>query len=77
MKLKIPEGTRIVTAYGCALSGPGWRNKPLWIILRDKDGRLSEMCMQPKEFTEWIMSLYPIQEAVNSELLFALHEAMK
>ncbi len=63
--MKLAKDDHVVTAYAQRASGPGWANVPLWIVVRDANGRLREECLQPEEQTPTMAALYNIAEAVH------------
>lgn len=75
--LRLGKHDRIVTAYAQRASGPGWSNSPLWVIVRDGDGKLREECIQPEERTAPLHWLYDVAEAAHISVLAALQAALK
>ena len=68
--------THIVTAYPEHAEGPGWRNEPIWIVVR-VNGDLREVCLQPDEQTEEMRSLFRVCEAAHVALKGAVERAMR
>lgn len=65
-------GQTVVCVYARHASGPGWSNSPLWVILRDGNGKLKEECLQPDEQPEKVLTLYRIAADVDSEMTAAV-----
>lgn len=65
---------RIVTAYAGPCSGPGWANRPVWVIRRDSNGRLYEQCIQPKEQSGEMRDIYDICAASNAAMVRAVDQ---
>ena len=61
----------VVTAYASPAAGPGWANSPLWVILRDGDGHITEECVQPDEQTAEQQILYRISAAIHRDMVRA------
>lgn len=76
MKLKLKKGERVVTAYAETASGPGWSNTPLWVIIEDHNGYCRRACIQPKEFSIAIHTLYDISLSVHAAMKYAVFMAM-
>lgn len=74
--LRLGENDRIVSAYAQPANGPGWSNAPLWVVVRDGDGRLREECLQPGEQPRGVLTLYRIASAVHGQLLAELTRVM-
>lgn len=66
----------IVTAYPERAEGPGWRNEPLWIVVR-VNGDLREVCLQPDEQTDAMRSLFRVCEAAHVAMKGAVEWAMR
>lgn len=67
----------IVTAYADTCGGPGWANKPIWLIVRDQDGKLREECVQPDEQTTEMHILYEVSETAHRAMTFAARNKFK
>jgi len=73
--LHMTRTDRMVTAYAQPASGPGWSNRPLYVIVEDRDGKLRSECLQPDEFSRDLSLLYGIASVVHGELLKMLESA--
>lgn len=62
----------VVTAFAEPASGPGWTNQPIWVIVRDADQNLQELCIQPEEQTPEMHALYQVSHAVHSSMTAAV-----
>jgi len=67
---KLEVGETIVTAYAEKANGPGWANKPLWVIVRDRNQNLREECIQPEKQTKEMHMMYEISEAVHKRMVY-------
>lgn len=67
----------IVTAYGENAAGPGWSNQPLWVILRNSDGRLRQIAIQPEQQTPEMIALYAISNVVHRQISAAVKSYFK
>lgn len=74
--LRLSKHDRIVTAYAQHAAGPGWANSPLWVIVRDGDGKLREECIQPEERTPALHWLYDVAAASHRSLMDAMQQAI-
>jgi hypothetical protein len=63
--LHLKDGDVFVTAYAQPASGPGWGNSPLWVVIRTRDGRLREECLQPEDQPAPIRQIYSIAAEVQ------------
>lgn len=75
--LTLAPDERIVTAYAQRASGPGWSNAPVWVIVRDGNGRLRELCIQPDEQTREMLMLYDVAAAAHDALVRAVQSAAR
>lgn len=57
--MKINDGDYIVTAWAEPASGPGWANRPVWVLVRNRNGEHRVECLQPSEHTEEMAGHYP------------------
>lgn len=71
----LKPGDSVVCGYATVASGPGWTNRPYWIIVRDAEGKLREECLQPKEQPLNLQLLYPFAEQVHEACVRALRNA--
>jgi hypothetical protein len=72
MRLKLGERETIVCTYAKPAHGPGWRNQPLWVIIRDYDGSLREECLQPSQQGPDVRRIYGIAAEVHEAMLSAV-----
>ncbi len=70
--IKLRHGESIRAAVAARVSGPGWFNEPLFVIIRSNDGKYREECIQPSEMTTetaWLFSVaYAAHEAFLSSI---------
>lgn len=76
-RLAIEEGERILTAYAEPSSGPGWSNRPVWIIVAGRDNKLRQECLQPDEQTVEMLSLYGIAAEVQRAMSSAARMSVR
>ena len=69
---KLAKGETIITAWAEPAAGSGWGNTPVWIIVRDADGKLDERCIQPEDQSLRVSGLYRIASVVHAEFLSAV-----
>ena len=55
----------VVTAFAESCSGPGWANSPVWVVLKDGDGKLSLDAIQPENQTDTMHTLYMVSQAAH------------
>jgi hypothetical protein len=53
------KGDSVVVAWPEALTGSGWSNRPVWVIVMDTHGHLRKECIQPREQTSSMLEAYP------------------
>ena len=68
--MKLNKDEYVVTAYASRASGPGWRNTPVWVVIRDNStGRIREECIQPEHQTAGMRILYGISEQTHMAMV--------
>ena len=68
--IKLGRLERVVAVVPAAASGAGWRNRPVWVYIEDgATGRIRSECLQPREQSKEMRSLYNIGDAVRRDLL--------
>jgi hypothetical protein len=68
-RVKLDEHEYIVTAYAKPASGPGWANKPLWVVIGNKEtGKFREDCIQPMEQTAGMVELYDFSALAHERM---------
>ena len=72
--LHMQTGDTIVTAWCEYCCGPGWSNTPVWVILKDSNGKLRQECVQPDQFGKLLHCVWPVCESAHTLLLSALAE---
>lgn len=75
--LNLGKHDAIVVAWAESAAGPGWANRPLWVIVLDGDGELRRECLQPDEQPEAAQLLYAINEATTAAMTKAIREAVR
>ena len=71
-KIEVLKTDTIICAYARKACGPGWGNRPLWVVVKTKDGGLAERCIHPNEFSIVIDSLYDISNSLNNRLCYEI-----
>jgi len=62
----------IVAAWAEFVSGPGWANSPVWVLVREPAGALRIECLQPEAQTEEILTLFRVSDAASRAMLNAV-----
>ncbi|MBM5651978.1 hypothetical protein GSH05_09955 [Burkholderia pseudomallei] len=76
-KLKIGKDERVITAFAEPAAGPGWRNQPIWGIIRDGNGHLRQECIQPEQQTYAMALLYRASYELHSAMAMAADDAIR
>lgn len=66
------KGDTVVALQAEDCRGPGWANRPFWVIIRGVDGNLREECLQVKDQPADMQKLFPIMASVEIEAYKAL-----
>jgi hypothetical protein len=75
--VKLSKTEYVVTAYAERAAGPGWSNRPLWVVIRDSaNGAIRQDCLQPSEQTDEMHLLYNISAEVHAQLKHAVETRM-
>ena len=74
---KLGAHEHIVTAWAQPAAGPGWANQPLYLLIRDSNGKLRTECLQPDEQTAEMRTLYGISAHVHSQLTRSAESIVK
>lgn len=74
--LHLEERDHVVAAWAESASGPGYRNSPLWVLVRSQlDGVYRVECLQPSEQTNEMMMLYAVSQVAHLEMTDAVRRA--
>lgn len=73
----ITKHDTIVAVAAIPASGPGWSNTPLWVVVKNRDGKLREECLQPEEQGSAVLGLYRIAAAVHTAMVHAIESRPK
>jgi hypothetical protein len=68
---------KIVTAFAEYAAGPGWANRPLWVIVRGADLRIREECIQPQNQTAEMHALFRVSNAAHEAMKSAVEAAVE
>lgn len=63
---------QIVTAWAESASGPGWANQPVWVLVRERCGKLRIECLQPDEQSRDIHTLYRVSSSAHDAMVAAV-----
>lgn len=77
MTPRLKDGDHLVTAFAAPASGPGWSNRPVWAVVRSRDGTLRMECLQPEEQTRDIQVGYQVSAAAHEAMTAAVRDAMR
>jgi hypothetical protein len=75
VKLKLNDGDYIITAYA-QLSAVGWANAPIWVIVANGNHKLREECIQPKDQTAEMITLYRLSAEAHGAMKRAVIRAI-
>lgn len=62
------HGGHVVSAWAEHVGGPGWHNRPIWVLVRAADHSLHLECIQPSEHTETMAILFNVSAEVHETL---------
>jgi len=68
----LPKGDTVITAFAEYANGPGWSNRPVWLIVRNSKGILRQDCIQPEDQTNEIITLYSTSAAIHKAMTDAV-----
>lgn len=74
--IKLKKGESVVTAFPTHEAGPGWANRPIWLIVRGADHVLREECLQPSEQTGEMALLFEICREAHTQMRNAVIAAI-
>jgi len=75
--IELNPGDRVVWVRPETCSGPGWRNKVVWVYVVTNDGKLREEAIQQDECTAEMLTLFDAGEAMAVALMSALPTAQR
>ena len=61
----------IVAAWAEECSGVGWTNRPVWVLVRKRDGIPRIFAIQSEEQSQQMLSLVNVSIAVSKDMLSA------
>lgn len=70
--MHLNEDDRVVTAWAENASGPGWSNEIIWVLVRERGGKLREVAIQPEERSNGLALLHNISATVSQEMVWAV-----
>ena len=71
----VPPET-VIAAWCEYCTGPGWSNRLVWFLYRDRTGALKTECFQPSEQTLSMIMLFKVAAAATEELTAAVKNAL-
>jgi len=72
----LAEGETVVVAWAQDAAGPGWRNEPVWILVRTATGSLDERCLQPEQQSAAVRALFRVSSLVSADMRSAAERCM-
>lgn len=74
--LGLSEHDHVVAAYAESAAGPGWGNRPIWVLIRNGglDGSHRMECIQPADQTSEMVTLYTV--SAHSAMTGAVRKAV-
>lgn len=76
MKPILLPGETVECVYAQRASGPGWHNRPLWVIVSDQFGNMRRVCIQPVDHGPHLAGIYAIACEVHAYLVGAVTEQL-
>ena len=67
----------VLFAWAEECSGPGWANKPVWVLTRKRDHSLRIFAIQPSEQTQRLLDLFGVSSAVNEAMVSAVKQCLE
>ena len=68
----------VVTAFAERASGPGWGNRPIWVIVENiANGKMRRDCIQPGQHTAQMAWLFDLSEAAHKGMTEAVVASTK
>ena len=75
--LELDENDHIVCAYAEYASGPGWANRPIWVIVQDGDKNLRRECIQPDDQSLAMTTLYRVSNEAHRSMTIAVRSELE
>lgn len=66
----------VLFAWTEECKGPGWTNKPVWVLTRKRDQSLRVFAIQPYEQTQRLLDLSGVSSAVNEAMVAAVNQCL-
>jgi hypothetical protein len=66
----------IVAAWADPACGPGWSNRPIYVLVQDENTQVRLEALQPNEQTEELLTLYNISAEVHEAMAGAVRRAV-
>ena len=71
----LKDSEYIITAYADPCYGPGWSNRPVSVIIKDRNtGVIRENMLQPEEQNSDILLLYELSAIINGKIVYAVNQ---
>ncbi len=69
-KIKLTENERVICAYAEKASGPGWSNRPVFVVIESKcTGGIRTECIQPDQQSEEMLTIYDFAAEAHEMML--------
>lgn len=75
---ELAEGEYIISAWAEDVSGPGWSNQPIWVLIGSRGGsRYRQECIQPKDQTPELRMLFAFSALAHSQMVAQVRRLYK
>ena len=74
--MKLKDGDVVVTAWAERASGPGWSNQLVWVLIRERGGKLREEAFQPCDQSDGMYELFNVCAAATESLTAEVKRAL-
>lgn len=69
---EIGAGDRVVTAWAEKLTGAGWSNEIIWVLVCGRDQSLRVQGIQPEQPTQRMLDLVSVSDAASTAMTRAV-----
>jgi hypothetical protein len=70
--LRLRSGERVISAYAEPACGPGWSNRPFWVLVENREGSIRKQCLQPSEQPVDLARLYDLSALLHRMIMGGL-----
>lgn len=71
--LKLAPREKVLTAFAEGASGPGWSNRPIWVVIVSPTDGIRVECIQPEGHTAAMIALYEVNESAHAAMVRAVN----